>query len=285
MKSVKMNENQIQEFTIKFKDYETDIKNEYIDHFYKINGATVSIFKSGKVLFQGSNLDVFGDYFNTYTQLSLDLDEDDTPYDYMDTIGADEVGTGDTFGPIVCASVFVRKSDIEYLKELGVKDSKKLSDERIMKLGKIIEEKFEHQVNILRNEIYNDIKDKYNMNEMKARLHNQNILLLSKRVKYEAVCLDEFVNRDKYFSYLNDEVFKDISFEMKGESKSCAVAAASILARYFFLLEYERLIKEYGYSLPKGSGTKVKEMIEKIRNEKKDDLFYHIAKTNFKNFD
>ena len=41
------------------------------------------------------------------------------------TIGSDEVGTGDYFGPIVVTASYVTKEDIPYLEELGVKDSKK----------------------------------------------------------------------------------------------------------------------------------------------------------------
>ncbi len=289
MKSIKLTESEIQDFCIEYKDFELPTKNEYISHFFNIDGAYVSIFNSGKILFQGINLERFSKYLNHESeaeQLSLDLDEDadDTPYDYMNTIGADEVGTGDTFGPICCAAVFIKVSDIEYLKKLGIRDSKKISDDRIIKLGEIIKNKYKYKVNIVRNEIFNDKSNELNMNEMKAKLHDQNIKNLAKEVKYDAVCLDEFVNRDKYFSYLDSDAFKDIAFEMKGESKSIAVAAASILARYFFLLEFSRLEELYGYKLPKGSGKNVKLMIDKIREDGKEDIFYHIAKMSFKNF-
>ncbi|MBP5342572.1 ribonuclease HIII [bacterium] len=284
MPTVKFNESQIEEFCTIFKPFEEDVKNEYMSHFFRFKNASVTIYKSGKVVFQGSNLEMFYDYLEKDNkQLSLDFDED-TPYDYLNTIGADEVGTGDTFGPIVCAAVFVKAYDTEKLKNIGVKDSKKLNDAKIKTIGKYIKENYKYRVNIVRNEVFNDKYNILNMNEMKAKLHNQNIESLSKEVKYEAICLDEFVNRFKYFKYLNNEGFKDISFEMKGESKSIAVAAASILARYFFLLEFDRLEKEYGYKLPKGSGKNAQNMIDKIRNDGKENLFYHIAKTSFKNF-
>ena len=120
---------------------------------------------------------------------------------------------------------------------------------------------------------------------MKAILHNKNIRDLAKEVPYDMVCLDQFCSRQKYFEYLEGrEAFTDMSFETKGETKSVAVAAASIIARYFFLEEMKRLEEIYGYHLPKGSGAIADAMIEKIKNDGKEDILKHIAKLNFKNF-
>ena len=49
-------------------------------------------------------------------------------------VGSDEVGTGDYFGPIVVTATYVDKSNIDFLLELGVKDSKKMSDEQILSI-------------------------------------------------------------------------------------------------------------------------------------------------------
>ena len=49
------------------------------------------------------------------------------------SIGSDEVGTGDYFGPIVVTAAYVTKKDIPFLEELGVRDSKKITDEHILK--------------------------------------------------------------------------------------------------------------------------------------------------------
>lgn len=44
----------------------------------------------------------------------------------MSIVGSDEVGTGDFFGPMTVVAVYVDAKQIPLLKELGVKDSKKL---------------------------------------------------------------------------------------------------------------------------------------------------------------
>lgn len=50
----------------------------------------------------------------------------DTRFKGIPTIGSDEVGTGDYFGPIVVTASFVDKKMMSKLYELGVRDSKKL---------------------------------------------------------------------------------------------------------------------------------------------------------------
>src|SRR5690625_7158186 len=53
-------------------------------------------------------------------------------------IGSDESGTGDYFGPVTVAAVYVQDHQIELLKELGIQDSKKITDERVRALSKDI---------------------------------------------------------------------------------------------------------------------------------------------------
>ena len=53
---------------------------------------------------------------------------------YSTSIGSDEVGTGDYFGPIVVTAAYVKKEDIPFLEELGVKDSKKMTDDKILEV-------------------------------------------------------------------------------------------------------------------------------------------------------
>ena len=281
MPKVIFNEDEIKRFINEFSSFEVDPPTEYILHFFKIKEATVSIYKSGAVLFQGGNLEMFKDYLKLD---SIDDNSQDIIYDDYNVIGADEVGTGDLFGPIVCASVFVSKDQVNELKELGVKDSKALDDNKIIELATKIIKSFKHQASICRNEVYNDNIDKINLNKMKAKLHDLNIRSLVKRCDYDYVVLDEFASKDKYFEYLDDKGFKDISFEFRGESKSIAVAASSIVARYYFLKEFDRLKRDYGYDFPKGSGDIANRMIDIIRSDSKEGIFYHTAKLNFKNF-
>ena len=59
----------------------------------------------------------------------------DTTYKFVSTIGSDEVGTGDYFGPIVVTASYVDQADMSFIEDLGVRDSKKLTDEKILEIA------------------------------------------------------------------------------------------------------------------------------------------------------
>ena len=71
--------------------------------------------------------------------------------------------------------------------------------------------------------------------------------------------IDEFTPKDKYFEYLENEenVFKNVTMIPKGESAHLAIAAASILARYTFLREINKMNNEYSFNFLKGAGPEV----------------------------
>lgn len=53
-------------------------------------------------------------------------------------IGSDEAGIGDYFGPITAGAAYITQERIPELKQIGVKDSKSLSDEEILAIAKEI---------------------------------------------------------------------------------------------------------------------------------------------------
>jgi len=125
------------------------------------------------------------------------------------------------------------------------------------------------------------------MNKIKAYLHNHAIKKMVKQTpQFDNVILDEFCSKENYFSYLvSEDVFKNIDFHTKGESVHKAVAVASIIARYKFLLEMDSLSKETGITLPKGSGAPADAIAKLIYLQNGEEIFGKIAKLNFKNFE
>ena len=83
-------------------------------------------------MFQGTSAFVDA---NMWKALKENDEEDQNKIDYLNTtsVGSDEVGTGDYFGPIVVTASLVKKDDIEFLKKLGCTDSKKITDDKIKK--------------------------------------------------------------------------------------------------------------------------------------------------------
>ena len=257
-----------------YMNHKQEDNNEFVAFSAFHNGCKVIAYKSGKVVFHGD------DVINELTSIKASL----KIYDY-EAIGADEVGTGDVFGPIVVCSTYTSLEDLRFLEDLGVKDSKTMDDKKIKILGPKLAERLTYSLIILDPKKYNEISKKgFNLNKIKALLHNSSIIKTTAKVNQKVpVILDQFCKPDSYFSYLKDEKFRysEIEFHTKAESFHLSVAAASIIARFAFLAKLHDLGKSVGIKLLKGAGSNVDDLIS-ILNIKKINL-ENIAKMNFKN--
>ena len=226
---------------------------------------------------------------NTKKDKKKEEDLDTTDYYNISSIGSDEVGTGDYFGPIIVTASYVSKDKISYLEELGVRDSKKVTDDKIMKIAPELIKNIPHQTYILTNEEYNEWQKKgYNMNKIKTILHNRVILGLLKQDNFmiDMVVIDQFTSPRSYYGYLkdmNENVYRKITFTTKAEDKCLSVGCSSIISRYIFLNEMEKLGKSINKVLPLGASTVVDEAGKDIVKKYGKDILNKIAKTNFKN--
>ena len=216
------------------------------------------------------------------------VDDDKTDYYFINSIGSDEVGTGDYFGPIIVCASYVNRKDISFLEELGVRDSKKLTDDKILKIAPEIIKRIPHQEEIISNAEYNNMQDNgYNMNKIKAIYHNKAILGLMKKDNfvYDMVVVDQFTPERNYYNYLKSEpnVFRKIKFTTKAEDKCLSVACSSIISRYLFLKEIEKMGNSLGSFIPKGASTLVDDYGKKIVQNFGKEKLRSIAKLNFKN--
>lgn len=271
----------------------------------EMDGTVITLYESGKLMFQGISADIEANlwidmekHFNnriiditTGKDKKVQDKKDNIKEEYVPTnkpaIGSDEVGTGDYFGPIVVTASFVSKENQQFLIDLGVKDSKKITDEKILEIAPKIIEKIPHSTLIFDNESYNKYHtDDINMNKIKAILHNKVLLnLIKKEYPYEQIIIDQFVNPKKYYEYIKDakEVVKNITFFTKAEDKFLCVAASSIISRYVFLKKMDELSKEIGIEIPKGAGDKVDEVAKEIVEKFGFEKLSSISKLNFKN--
>lgn len=261
----------------------------------------ITLYESGKAMFQGVSADIDANIWidqekrlnNRIIDIKTGKDKkanDDTPrinYDKYNTIGSDEVGTGDYFGPIVVAATYVDKSNVQFLKELKVTDSKKITDEVIKKIAPLIMERIPYSAFILKNNEYNKLHhDEVNMNKIKAILHNKVLLnLVEKEFPYEKIVVDQFTPPKSYYNYLKDipKKVNNITFTPKAESLCLSVACASIISRYIFLKEMHDISKTLGKTIPKGAGVNVDEFAKELVKEKGFNILNDIAKLNFKN--
>ncbi|MFC7684437.1 ribonuclease HIII [Ureibacillus sp. GCM10028918] len=270
----------------------------------KLPDTAITIYKSGKVMFQGGGATReagrWGEAGTTSSQStsstnankSIKTKGDTLPENFaaMSVLGSDETGTGDYFGPVTVAAVYVPKIKIELLYELGVKDSKMLNDQIMLKIAPDIMSVCSHSILTLRNDKYNAIQAKgYSQGKIKAMLHNQALKLVLSKIepeKPEFILIDQFAERNIYYNHIKNEkeiVRESVLFSTKAEQLHAAVAAASILARYAFLKEMDRLSKTVGMNLQKGASGKVDEMAARIWLEQGEEKLKSISKWHFAN--
>lgn len=286
---IRVNEEVKQKMIEYYKDKKRDKEIPYVVFQAEDNDTVITMYTSGKVMFQGVSADVDA---AMWQEMGASKEEKKTkteanPYYNATTVGSDEVGTGDYFGPIVVCASYVTKDDIPFLESLGVKDSKKLTDQAMLKIAPQIAKKIKYKCLILKNDEYNDKYSKdINMNKIKAIMHNKVLYQMMQEVKnVDYIIVDEFAKEARYYDYIKDavEIQRGITFMPKAEDKNLAVAASSILARYVFLKEFDQLSDELHIPLPKGAGKEVDKIGEEIVEKYGEEKLKHVAKLNFLN--
>lgn len=262
----------------------------------KLSTVAITVYKSGKVLFQGTDAQVeasrWGSVQTNSTSTPLKTKGDTLPanFDKYSVIGSDETGTGDYFGPVTVAAVFVPDTKIELLQELGIKDSKMLTDEKMLLIADDIKAVCPHSILVLRNEKYNTVQQKgWSQGKIKALLHNKALLHVLNKIAPtvpDYILIDQFAERDVYYRHIQKEkeiVRDNVLFSTKAEQLHVAVAAASILARVAFLKEMDKISKDMNITIPKGASNKVDEIAAKILLTKGEQALQNITKWHFAN--
>lgn len=274
-------EKEIQAFIKANQTSITSSNNPYIRYFLRLPQATVSIYTSGKVLLQGEGAEKYASFFGY--QVVEEKGGQNFPL-----IGTDEVGNGSYFGGLAVVASFVTPDQHDFLRKLGVGDSKTLTDQKIRQIAPILKEKIQHQALLLSPSKYNEvIGERYNAVSVKVALHNQAIyLLLQKGVEPEKIVIDAFTSAKNYDKYLMQETNRfsnPISLEEKAEGKYLAVAVSSIIARDLFLENLENLGRELGYQLPSGAGVASDKVASRILQAYGIHGLNFSAKLHFKN--
>lgn len=261
--------------------------------------TVITLYESGKAMFQGISADIDANIWKDMEKHLNNIDVDITSSEeknkevldksnyYFSAIGSDEVGTGDYFFPIVVTACFMDKKDIKFLESLKVHDSKKLTDEKIKRCAPLIMKRIPYECLVLSNKEYNEYHQKgVNMNKIKAIMHNKVLFKMkNKGYPYQKIIVDQFALPKVYYSYLKENVDKvtGITFLTKAEDKNLSVACASIISRYIFLNEKEKLEKKYGLSIPLGAGIKVDEIGKALVKKFGKEVLEEISKESFKN--
>ena len=270
-----------------YQDFLQEVNNKYIIFSAKIDGCVINLYTSNKCTFQG-------EFAEDEALIWQDIeDEEQSIIEWkvrVSHMGSDEVGTGDFFGPIVVCACFIDEDDIPWITKLGVTDSKKLSDEKIIEIGKELIKRITYSTLVCDNLTYNkQISKGLNMNSIKAILHNRALLNVIKKKKLNTpyIIIDQFAEKDLYYNYLKntkDEIVRNIIFKTKGETYAPAIACASIIARYRFLEKMQELSKMYKLGeFPKGASNLVDTFGQLFVKMYGYEKLNEVAKMNFKN--
>lgn len=284
-----------------YKDMKRDKTPPYAVFQADTGDTIVTLYESGKAMFQGVSADIEAgmwesirkdkdniDYFMDTKDTKIKKEDQVDIHSDIASVGSDEVGTGDYYGPIVVTASFVSKDNIPFLTELGVRDSKKLSDEQILKIVPKIIKKIPYKTIMLSNKEYNDNYGKdMNMNKIKAVLHNKVLTEMVKDNDYDYIVVDQFESEKSYYNHLSDvpNPLKGITFITKAEDKCLSVAVSSLISRYIFIKEMDKLGDKYGIFLPKGANYYVEDVGIKLVNKYGEKILHDIAKLNFSNTD
>ncbi|NQZ65972.1 MAG: ribonuclease HIII [Mycoplasmatales bacterium] len=206
-------------------------------------------------------------------------------------VGADETGVGDYLTPLISAAVFVPAVNVRKMINLGITDSKKITDSKILELFEKIKPMIKSSIRIMSQSQYNFLTKKYNANELKMYLHMQAIKSIENRVdNIDIVILDAFSNDsslDKYRKKISkEENIKDWESQTiyitKGEMEHVAVAAASIVARAYFVKFMEKQNKKWEMIFPLGTNLIVENFAKEFIKKHGKENLYNVAKLSFK---
>lgn len=161
---------------------------------------------------------------------------------YKFVCGVDEAGRGPLAGPVCAAAVILPVNcEIE-----GLNDSKKISEKKREALFDIVKEKA-----IAYSIAFGSLEEIEEYNILEATYIAMNRAIEGLETKADFALID------------GNRVPKGITIPcetvVEGDSKSCSIAAASILAKVTrdrLMLEYDKMYPEYLFAQHKGYGTK-----------------------------
>lgn len=250
----------------------------------KKTGISCTLYESGKLTVQGKEMSPFIEFYLEPEILQeFRFSHPDAHTNFTPHIGLDEAGKGDFFGPLCIAGLYAGEEEIRKLIEWGVRDSKRFSDDAILKLANKIRPAFAFTVIRLFPSKYNELHGKFkNLNRLLAWAHVAALSDLSQKTGCKEAILDQFADPSVVQKQLQQKKL-DVNLvqQVRGEA-DVVVAGASILARAAFLDGMEQLSQEHGIKLPKGASLTVKEAARTLIARSGREILDKVAKTHFK---
>lgn len=282
LKKVKVSNTIINELVKQNKNFVRETPNSNIKVFIKTPNAAICVYTNNTITFQGKNEAI---EYKKWFDLELKTIQPGH-LDQFPSIGSDESGSGDVFGPLVIASAYIESYDqYELLTRLGVQDSKNLSNIENIALAKKVKEILKTKTVIIHPPQYNKLHASgINLNALKVLGHYKALTAQNTNCNY---IIDQFTPGELFWKYLKNDLkytlpinINNYHFFTKAESKYMCVAAASVVARAEYLEQILAINKKFSINLKLGSSKEVDLQLLEIKNT--IDL-NQIAKLHFKN--
>ncbi|ERP39348.1 ribonuclease HIII [Chitinivibrio alkaliphilus] len=228
---------------------------------------------------------------NEVAQKAEDIIFDRQPVQFHPRIGTDEAGKGDLFGPLVCCAFYIETAQMEQeLRQIGIRDSKRLKDSAIHAMAHTIMTRWpDHYVLVApRMKTYNNLYDSIgNLNKLLGWMHGRAMADLAARWNERGAPVTHAV-ADKFgpSQHITNSVggLEELTIEAvtKGEEKELAIAAASIIARSSFVQALSKLQKTYDIDFPLGCANRVIPVAKKFFHIHGKERGAEVMKMHFK---
>ena len=255
----------------------------------KGEGVVATLYKSGKLVVQGADPQTFVARFAEGAKPAPERKKSSPSASSAaagptlpmsrTTVGSDETGKGDYFGPLVVCAARVTLEQVELLRGLGVMDSKRITDPVALKIASQLRPELPHCLRVLMPADYNRDWGALGLHTLLSREHAEAIRGVAE--PGDRVVIDQFAKKDEIGPQLRD-LKLEIELRTKAEAE-LAVAAASIIARAEFLIQLKELGDRFDVVLHKGAGSPVDRVGVQFVEEHGEALLSEVAKVHFKN--
>ena len=256
---------------------------------YSVWRAKTSTFQavyytSGKLLVQGKEVSDTVEKINKILgKNSISEKKEEILMSAEKYIGTDESGKGDFFGPLVVAGVQVNPDNKQKFIDLGVKDSKKLDDKKILQLANIIKANAVHSVVVMTPVKYNELYNKFkNLNKLLAWGHARAIENILEKSPCEYALADKFGDESLIQNALMQKGKSITLKQMVRAEADIAVACASVIARAEFVKRMTDMESKYELAMSKGASDKVVQQAKEFVKKYSFERLNEVAKIHFK---
>ena len=206
-------------------------------------------------------------------------------------LGSDESGKGDYFGPLVVAAVCLDRKGGELLLDAGVKDCKALTDEKVLSLGRIIQDTaLAASVLVMKPRIYNMRYEQVqneggSLNTLLALGHVAAIKQAwQKYPQCKWALVDQFARNNAIPDGVHAFAPDMKILQRPRAEEDIAVASASVLARAAFLQALQLMAPEAGIGrIPKGGGEAATNAARRLVQKQGMEALERFVKLHFAN--